>query len=79
MRDFNFPVWGTQGCGLVKEVDGIYIFITKPNCPGLDVGDEMPPEWGITPANRLAQEEEDDWEKMYEDACDAPDKLYKSI
>lgn len=53
-RNFNFPVWGTQGGGLVREVNGTYIFVTKPDCPGLDVGDEMPAEWGIAPANDLA-------------------------
>ena len=56
-RDYRYAVWGTQGGGLVREVQGIYIFIEKPDCPGLDVGDEMPSEWGIAPANQLAREE----------------------
>lgn len=57
--EHNYPVWGTQGGGLVREVDGTYIFVTKPNCPGLDVGDEMPEMWGIVPANARAREEID--------------------
>ncbi len=56
-RDYDFPVWGTQGGGLVREVGANqYIFIEKPDCPGLDVGDYMPAEWGIIPANSLASE-----------------------
>ena len=54
-RKFNFPVWGTQGGGLVREVGNTYFFVTKPDCPGLDVGDDMPEEWGVVPANELAR------------------------
>jgi len=57
MREYDYPVWGTQGGGLVREVGKKYIFVTKPTCPGFDVGDEMPEEWGIGPANKLAREE----------------------
>jgi len=56
-RNYSYPVYGTQGGGLVREVGGTFIFVTKPDCPGLDVGDEMPEEWGIVAANKLAQEE----------------------
>lgn len=59
MRGFNYPVWGTQGGGLVRETDGMYIFVSKPDCPGLDVGDEMPEDWSIVPANRRAMLEEE--------------------
>jgi hypothetical protein len=51
---YNFPVYGTQGGGLAREVNGTYIFITDPDCPGLAVGDEVPKEWDIQPANDLA-------------------------
>ena len=47
-KSYNFPVWGTQGGGLVREVErgrDRYIFVEKPDCPGLDVGDFMPDEW----------------------------------
>ena len=54
-RDYNFPVWGTQGGGLAREANGKYIFVTKPDCPGLDVGDEVPQEWDLQPANELAR------------------------
>ena len=56
-RVYNFPVFTTQGGGLVRDVNGRFIFIEKPNCPGLDVGDDMPAEWGIRPANNPAQQE----------------------
>ena len=58
-RTFNYPVWGTQGGGLVREVNGRYIFVKKPDCPGLDVGDEMPGEWDTIPANQYARDEMD--------------------
>ncbi len=62
-RFFNYPVYGTQGGGLVRDVNGTCIFVEKPDCPGLDVGDEMPKEWGIVPANDLARDEmeRDEW------------------
>ena len=46
-REYKYPVWGTQGGGVVRDVNGTYIFVEKPDCPGLGVGDEMPEEWGI--------------------------------
>lgn len=58
-KQYNFPVYGTQGGGLVREVNGAFIFIEKPDCPGLDVGDVMPQEWGIVAANDLALRESD--------------------
>lgn len=61
-REFNYPVFGTQGGGLVREVNGKFIFIEKPNCPGLDVGDEMPAEWDYQPANELARSQLQDEE-----------------
>ena len=60
MSNYDFPVFGTQGGGLVREVNGKYIFVEKPQCPGLDVGDEMPDEWGIAPANLAASQEMED-------------------
>ena len=42
---YNFPVFGTQGGGLVREVSQnpfVYVFVEKPDCSGLDVGDTMP-------------------------------------
>ena len=59
-KQYNYPVWGTQGGGLVREVNGTYIFVEKPGCPGLDVGDEMPEEWGLIPTNQRAHQQMDD-------------------
>jgi len=56
-RTYDYPVWVTQGGGLVRKVNGIYIFIQKPDCHGLDVGDNMPAEWGIVLFNILARNE----------------------
>ena len=60
-REYNFPVFGTQGGGLVREIrnGGVYkyIFVEAPDCPGLDVGDFMPEEWGICAANQRAVDE----------------------
>lgn len=58
---YNYPVFATQGGGLVKEIgrSGIYEFIEAPDCPGFGVGDHMPAEWGIAPFNRQARMEED--------------------
>ena len=50
-KRYDYPVYGTQGGGLVRSVGQTYIFVEKPDCPGLDVGDEMPEEWGVIPAN----------------------------
>ena len=61
-RQYGYPVWGTQGGGLVRFVRDKYIFITKPDCPGLDVGDEMPEEWDVAPANELAFQELEEME-----------------
>ena len=64
MKEYDYPVWATQGGGLVREVGEKYIFVERPNCPGLDVGDEIPEEWGVIPANERARkqlEEEEEW------------------
>ena len=53
---YDFPVYGTQGGGLVREIGGRYIFVTVPDCDGLAVGDELPEQWSIVPANESARE-----------------------
>ena len=59
-RIYNFPVFGTQGGGLVREVSRnpfLYVFVEAPDgCPGLEVGDMMPKEWDVVPVNELARE-----------------------
>lgn len=58
MKTYDFPVWGTQGGGLVREVDGKYLFVEAPkDFPELTVGSEMPEEWGLAAANDLALNE----------------------
>lgn len=50
-RRYSYPVWGTDGGGLVCRLDGTYVFVEEPASRGFDVDDEMPEEWGLTPAN----------------------------
>lgn len=47
---YPFPVWGTQGGGLAEKKGGQYYFIEAPNCPGLEIGDQVPDEWDLAPA-----------------------------
>ena len=56
-EQYNFPVYITQCGGLARRVGETHIFITKPNCPGLGVGDEVPKEWGLAAANEKARGE----------------------
>lgn len=74
-RQYNFPVWGTQGGGLVREVGEVYIFVEKPDCPGLDVGDTMPKEWGVIPANETAQRAVSEAEGLDEDYSELEEKV----
>lgn len=59
-REYNYPVWATQGGGKVREVKGVYIFVEKPDVPDLDVGDELPSEWDTIPANEAARQVDHD-------------------
>ncbi len=55
MQRDKYPIFRTQGGGLVREVaPNHYIFVEKPDCSGLDVGDDMPEQWGVHPANDAA-------------------------
>ncbi len=55
--EYSFPVFDTQGGGLVREVgEGTFIFVEKPSCPGFEVGDIMPEEWGLAPGNDKAHD-----------------------
>ena len=59
--EYDFSVYGTQGGGLVREiVPGNFIFIEEPTGSGLKVGDKMPTEWGIAPANERACQQMDE-------------------
>ena len=55
---YKFPVYGTQGGGLVREMAlGLCVFIEEPVGSGLKVGDTMPQEWSVVPANELARQQ----------------------
>jgi hypothetical protein len=56
-KEYPFPVFGTQGGGLARQIGRTgqtFIFVEAPDCPGLDVGDTVPQEWGLAPANQPA-------------------------
>lgn len=57
-EQFPFPVYATQGGGLVKEIagSGVYRFVTDTGIPGYGIGETMPADWSTFPANRLARE-----------------------
>jgi hypothetical protein len=60
-RTYNFPVFAAQGGGLVREVEIAnrtyeYFFVEVPEGFMFAVGDKMPTEWDIVPANGAAQE-----------------------
>lgn len=56
MKKYDFPVWGTQGGGLVRLVGDKYIFVEAPEgFLDITVGCEMHPMWDIIPANHHAR------------------------
>jgi len=55
--EYPYPVWGTQGGGLARRVGDEYVFVETPDCPPLDIGDVVPHEWSLAPANDLAREQ----------------------
>jgi hypothetical protein len=57
-KTYDFPVFGTNGGGLVKQQGNsdTYIFVEAPDpSTGLTIGDTMPVEWGLAPANQAAR------------------------
>ena len=52
----NYPVWRTQGNGLVRSTGGRVVFIKPPNCLAFKSGDVMPADWKPAPANEKARE-----------------------
>ena len=60
MKKYPFAVFNTSGGGLVRRDGSTFTFIIKPNqeaWPGFDVGDRMPDDWGVDPANQLAEQD----------------------
>jgi hypothetical protein len=77
-KEYDFPVYATQGGGVARKSGKLFIFVEAPNCPGLDVGDAVPEEWDIVPINDAAKHEGEDVPQssgqpntMYEDALNA--------
>jgi hypothetical protein len=59
MTKYAFPVYGTQGGGLARKDGDKFFFVEAPDeIMNLKVGDEVPHEWGIVPANEHAHNEE---------------------
>lgn len=57
-NEYDFAVWGTQGGGVVRWINGAYVFVEAPaDFPELTVGSEMPAEWGVVAANDVAMSE----------------------
>ena len=55
---YNFPVYGTQGGGLARKSGNLYIFVEAPKeVPSLQVGDAVPDDWDIVPANAAARDD----------------------
>lgn len=63
--EYDFPVWGTPGDGLVRALGDGFVFVKAPEEArlGFKVGDRMPDEWDIVPANSHACKmwEDDGW------------------
>ncbi len=77
LESYDFPVYGTQGGGLVRQQGDGFIFVEVDknlHHMGLNVGDKLPHEWDMIPANEAARQEmeredplnfeEDMWEGM---------------
>ena len=41
-------VYGTQGGGLAREVEGHYVFVEVPKHGNYKVGDDVPLQWSLT-------------------------------
>lgn len=53
----TYPVFATQGGGYARLLDDKFIFVVAPSTNmGLNVGDEVPEEWGLEPVNKAAQD-----------------------
>lgn len=60
LETLSFPVWGTQGGGLARRNDGgLFVWYELPDWAGghMHIGDPVPDEWDLAPANHLARSE----------------------
>lgn len=46
---YNFQVYATQGGGLAREIEGVFVFVEVPKWGNWTVGDVVPEEWDIVP------------------------------
>ena len=61
---YNFPVYATQGGGLARYVQGTLIWVVPPkDFPCMQVGDEVPQEWGTVLATGIGTDEEEEEEE----------------
>ena len=66
---YPYAVWVTQGGGLARRLHkgmalpGLFVFVEAPHSQSLGVGDYVPEEWGLEPANGLARDMEVDLEE----------------
>jgi len=60
-KEYDIPVYGTQGGGLAEKRGSNFYFVESPNHSGLRVGDAVPDGWDVQPANQLAREESSDF------------------
>lgn len=71
-KEYNFPVYGTQGGGLAKYEGNTLVWVEPPteDFPDMKVGDPIPEEWGTAAANQRAQNEADRnrWRNLEEDS-----------
>ena len=58
MSEYSFAVWGTQGGGLVRLNFGRYVFVEVPEGFGFSIGQAVPAEWDLAPANERARQHE---------------------
>jgi hypothetical protein len=57
MKKYSFPVWATQGGGLVQLIGDRYVFVEPPpGFPDLIVGSSLPEQWDLIPANQAARD-----------------------
>ena len=54
---YPYSLYGTQGGGLARREGSRFIFIEAPDITGLEVGDDVPDQWDLIPANKNARDE----------------------
>lgn len=55
MRNYEFPVYSTNAGGIACSIYGGMRFIEAPNFSEFIIGDVVPEDWELSPANFLAK------------------------